>query len=90
VNESVAEPDWIGPELGVEARTVLRILRRHQVLPLRECHPMTGEAIRSSKATAHRYERSRPGELVHMDVKKLGKDPRRWRLARPWPCGHPA
>src|SRR5690625_601071 len=36
---------------------------------------MTGEQIRSSKATAVRYERSRPGELVHVDVKKLGKIP---------------
>lgn len=31
--------------------------------------------IRSSRATAVRYERQRPGELVHMDVKKLGKIP---------------
>ena len=34
--------DWIGPELGVPARTVARILRRHQVPYLRECDPMTG------------------------------------------------
>ncbi len=31
--------------------------------------------IRSSKQTAVRYQRERPGELVHMDVKKLGKIP---------------
>ena len=37
--------------------------------------PMTGEVIRSSKATAVRYERARPGELVHMDVKKIGRIP---------------
>ena len=37
--------------------------------------PMTGEVIRASKATAVRYERDRPGELVHMDVKKLGRIP---------------
>jgi transposase InsO family protein len=30
---------------------------------------------RSSKTTAVRYERSRPGELVHMDVKKLARIP---------------
>ena len=67
--------DWIGPELGVPARTVARILRRHGVPYLRECDPLTGERIRSSKATTTRYERTRPGELVHMDVKKLGKIP---------------
>ena len=31
--------------------------------------------IRASKVTAVRYERDRPGELVHMDVKKLGRIP---------------
>jgi hypothetical protein len=31
--------------------------------------------IRSSKATTVRYERERPGELVHMDVKKIGRIP---------------
>ncbi len=36
---------------------------------------MTGEVIRSSKQTAVRYERQRPGELVHMDVKKIGRIP---------------
>ncbi len=68
-------PDWLGPELGVPARTVSRILRRHNVPRLAVCDPMTGEVIRSSKATAVRYERDRPGELVHMDVKKIGRIP---------------
>lgn len=68
-------PDVLGPEIGVPPRTVSRILRRHNVPYLRECDPITGEVIRSSKATAVRYERDKPGELVHMDVKKLGKIP---------------
>lgn len=67
--------DWIGPELGIPARTVSRILRRHNLPYLAELDPMTGQKIRSSKTTAIRYERARPGELVHMDVKKLGKIP---------------
>lgn len=67
--------DWLRPELGIAPRTVARILRRHRVPYLRECDPMTGEVIRASKTTAHSYERERPGELVHMDVKKLGKIP---------------
>lgn len=65
--------DWIGPELGVPARTVSAILRRHQVPYLRECDPLTGEVIRSSKATARRYEHDHPGSLGHMDVKKVGR-----------------
>lgn len=67
--------DWIGPELGVAPRTVSRVLRRHGVPYLRECDPLTGEVIRTSKTTAVRYERERPGELVHVDVKKIGKIP---------------
>ena len=35
--------DWLGPELGLPARTVSQVLRRHQVPYLRECDPLTGE-----------------------------------------------
>jgi transposase InsO family protein len=68
-------PDWIGAELGVPARTVSRVLARHRLPHLAVLDPLTGLVIRASKATAVRYERERPGELVHMDVKKLGKIP---------------
>ncbi len=67
--------DWLGPELGIPARTVARILRRRDVAYLRDCDPMTGAVIKASKATTRRYERERPGELVHVDVKKLGRIP---------------
>ena len=40
-----------------------------------ECDPLTGAVIRASKTTAVRYERAHPGELVHMDVKKIGRIP---------------
>jgi transposase InsO family protein len=60
---------------GVPERTVSRILRRAGVPRLAECDPMTGEVIRASRSTALRYERDRPGELVHVDVKKLGRIP---------------
>jgi len=67
--------DLIGPELGVPARTVSRILRRHHAPYLRHLDPITGQVIKASKSTAVRYERERPGELVHMDVKKIGRIP---------------
>lgn len=60
---------------GVPERTISRILRRAGVTRLAECDPMTGEVIRASRASARRYERERPGELVHVDVKKLGRIP---------------
>jgi transposase InsO family protein len=68
-------PDWIGAELGVPARTVSRVLARNGVPRLASLDPITGEVIRASKVTAVRFERERPGELVHMDVKKLGRIP---------------
>src|SRR3712207_6676943 len=68
-------PAWLGAELGVPARTVSRVLVRRGQPRLAALDPMTGQVIRSSKVTAVRYERSRPGELVHMDVKKLGRIP---------------
>ena len=68
-------PDWISDETGVPARTVTRILRRHGMPRLYELDSMTGEKIRASKTTAVRYERARPGELIHVDVKKIGRIP---------------
>ncbi len=68
-------PAWLGAELEVPARTVSRVLARRGQPRLSALDPMTGAVIRSSKHTATRYERSRPGELVHMDVKKLGRIP---------------
>jgi transposase InsO family protein len=68
-------PDGISAELGIPPRTVSAILRRRGVPHLVDCDPLTGELIRATRQTAHRYERSRPGELVHMDVKKLGRIP---------------
>jgi hypothetical protein len=74
-NEERRGQDWLGSELGVPARAISRILRRHHIPRLAECDPMTGAVIRASKTTAVRYEKARPGELVHMDVKKIGRIP---------------
>ncbi len=60
---------------GVPSRTISRVLSREGVPRLSECDPMTGVLIRASKVTHHRYERERPGELVHVDVKKIGRIP---------------
>jgi transposase InsO family protein len=66
-------PDWLGPELGLAPRSVNRALRRRGEPRLCVCDPISGQVIRTSKTTALRYERSEPGELVHMDVKKIGR-----------------
>jgi transposase InsO family protein len=58
-----AGPHPIGWALGIAASTVHAILRRHGCsrLTVRQPEPVI------------RYERERPGELVHVDVKKLGR-----------------
>jgi transposase InsO family protein len=68
-------PAQLARQCAVSERTVSRILRRFGVPRLGDCDPMTGEVIRASRSTALRYERARPGELVHVDVKKLGRIP---------------
>jgi transposase InsO family protein len=67
--------DQLADKVGVPARTISRILRRHDMPYLRDCDPLTGEVIRASKKTTVRYERDRPGELLHVDVKKIGRIP---------------
>ncbi len=82
--------DLLGPRLGVPPRIVARILRCHGVPYLRDCDPMTGDLIRCSNATTVCYARDRPGELVHVDVKKLGKIPDGggWRARGETPANH--
>ncbi|MEU4955847.1 IS481 family transposase, partial [Streptomyces lavendulae] len=61
-------PARIGPVLGLPASTVHRILTRHGLNRLSFMDRPTGTLIR-------RYEREKPGELIHVDVKKLGRIP---------------
>jgi transposase InsO family protein len=60
--------------VGVPASTIGRILRRHGMPRLRELDLVTGARVRS-RATDRRYEHDRPGDLIHIDVKKLGRIP---------------
>ncbi|WP_406110941.1 IS481 family transposase [Streptomyces sp. NBC_01003] len=61
-------PARIGPILGMPASTVHRVLVRHGLNRLAFMDRPTGQVIR-------RYERDQPGDLVHVDVKKLGRIP---------------
>jgi transposase len=54
----------IAAEVGVSAATVSRILRRLGLNRLSALEP--AEPVR-------RYERAAPGEILHIDIKKLGK-----------------
>src|SRR5512132_1144394 len=61
-------PARIGARLGLPASTVHRVLVRHRMNRLAWLDRPTGRPIR-------RYEHPRPGDLVHLDVKKLGRIP---------------
>jgi transposase InsO family protein len=60
-------PHRLAPELGMARSTVYGLLRRHGLSRLDHTDRPTGTPIR--------YEKDRPGELVHVDVKKLGRIP---------------
>jgi transposase InsO family protein len=68
-------PADLARRCGVSARTVSRILARAGAPRLWDLDPVTGARIRSSRATERRYEREAPGDLIHVDVKKLGRIP---------------
>jgi transposase InsO family protein len=54
----------IARRLGIPRSTVARILKRHGLERLKKLEP---------PAPVRRYEKTRPGELIHLDIKKLGR-----------------
>ena len=67
-------PARIGYHLGLNPATVHKILTRYHCPPLRWTDPATGVRLRRRPAPM-RYEHAAPGDLVHVDVKKLGRIP---------------
>jgi Integrase core domain len=61
-------PARIAWQLGLNPSTVHRVLTRYGC-------PKLAHLDRATAAPVRRYERDRPGELVHVDVKKLGNIP---------------
>jgi transposase InsO family protein len=55
--------------------TVYKILRRYGCPPLAWTDPATGVRIKWTRKKANRYVHQAPGDLVHVDVKKLGRIP---------------
>jgi transposase InsO family protein len=67
-------PVFLAGQLGLVASTVGRVLRRHGVPHLAAIDAITGAPVRR-RHSGIRYERPRPGDLLHIDVKKLGRVP---------------
>lgn len=61
-------PARIAYLLGLHPSTVHRVLTRYRLARLRWLDRATGQIIR-------RYEHAKPGDLIHLDVKKLGRIP---------------
>jgi transposase InsO family protein len=61
-------PARIAFRLGLSPSTVAKVLVRYRMPLLRDCDRATGRSVR-------RYEHNRPGDLVHVDIKKLGRIP---------------
>jgi transposase InsO family protein len=60
---------------GVPASTIGAVLRRAGMPHLADVDRVTGELLRGRRHSDRRYEHDRPGSLLHVDVKKLGKIP---------------
>ena len=67
-------PVRVGYRLGLPASTVARILARYGCPPLAWTDPATGVRLRR-RPVPRRYEWAAPGDLVHVDIKKLGRIP---------------
>lgn len=82
--------DEIARACGVSPRTASRLIARAGLPALHELDPVTGIALRASRRTQVRYERDAPGDLIHIDVKKLGRVPEGggWRVEGPDTIDH--
>lgn len=66
-------PHRIGYHLGLARSTVGRVLARYRMPLLMHLDRATGRRVRRPRPV--RYEMTRPGALVHVDIKKLGRIP---------------
>ncbi len=66
-------PHRIAYHLGLPQSTVSKVLTRYRVPLLGHIDLNTGVRVRKPKPV--RYEHERPGDLIHIDVKKLGRIP---------------
>jgi transposase InsO family protein len=68
-------PARIGYRLQMPPSTVHKILVRYGCPPLAWTDPATGARIKWARRKIHTYVHDAPGDLVHVDIKKLGKIP---------------
>jgi transposase InsO family protein len=65
--ESRLGPHRLAPRLGISRSTIYKVLRRQRLSRLADLDRVTAAPVR--------YVREFPGELLHLDIKKLGRIP---------------
>jgi transposase InsO family protein len=82
--------DELARRFGVSPSTASRIIARAGLPRLHELDPVTGIRIRAARRTQLRYEHAAAGDLIHIDVKKLGRIPHGggWRIDGPDTIDH--
>ena len=73
--EHHAGPVRLAAILGIAASTIGAVLARAGLPRRAEVDRLTGELLRGRRHSDRRYEREHPGDLLHVDVKKLGRVP---------------
>jgi len=70
-----AGPVRLAAILGLPASTIAAVLARAGLPRLADVDRLTGQLLRGRRHSDRRYEREHPGDLLHVDVKKLGRVP---------------
>src|ERR671921_1150413 len=73
--EHHAGPVRLAAILGLAASTIGAVLARAGLPRLADVDRLTGELLRGRRHSDRQYEREHPGDLLHVDVKKLGRVP---------------
>ncbi|WP_053208325.1 IS481 family transposase, partial [Jiangella muralis] len=68
-------PARIAYRLRMNVSTVHKILRRYGCPPLTWTDPATGVRIKGTRREVNAYTHDAPGDLIHVDIKKLGRIP---------------
>src|SRR4051794_29388327 len=73
--EHHAGPVRLAAIVGVAASTIGAVIARAGLPRLADVDRLTGHLLRGRRHSDRRYEREHPGDLLHVDVKKLGRVP---------------
>jgi transposase InsO family protein len=68
-------PARIAYHLDLSPSTVHKVLQRYRCPRLKWTDPATGTRVKTSRGDKNSYVHEAPGDLIHVDIKKLGRIP---------------